>query len=87
MEDPVAVGHTREEALGAAMSPQQITPATVKKFEILGRAHVGDTLRITVFKAAKYGDFGIIDGAVYKGEELIARGELKVWQSDGKTAA
>ena len=59
----------------------------VKKLEILGQAHVGDTLRISVYKAAKYGDFGIIDGAVYKGEELIARGEIKVWQSAGKAAA
>ncbi len=54
----------------------------VKKLEILGTARIGDTLRISVFKAAKYGDFGIITGEVYKDKELIARGEVKVFQSD-----
>jgi predicted hotdog family 3-hydroxylacyl-ACP dehydratase len=59
----------------------------VKKLEILGTARVGDTLRISVYKAAKYGDFGIITGEVSKGEEIIARGEVKVWQNDRKEAA
>jgi radical SAM protein with 4Fe4S-binding SPASM domain len=58
----------------------------VKNLEILGSARVGDTLRITVFKAARYGDFGIIEGEVYRGDELIVQGELKVWQGDGKEA-
>lgn len=53
----------------------------VKKLEIFARARVGDTLRVSVYKAAKYGDFGIIEGEVYRGEELLAKGELKVWQS------
>jgi radical SAM protein with 4Fe4S-binding SPASM domain len=56
----------------------------LKKLEIFSRARVGDTLRITVFKAARYGDFGIIEGAVYRGDELIATGELKVWQNSGE---
>ena len=47
----------------------------------------GDTLRISVFKAAKYGDFGIINGEVFRGTELIARGEVKVFQSDNGTVA
>jgi len=59
----------------------------VKKLEILGEARVGDTLRISVYKTARYGEFGIIDGTVSRGEELIARGELKVWQKDGKGVA
>jgi radical SAM protein with 4Fe4S-binding SPASM domain len=59
----------------------------VKKLEIFGTARVGDTLRIAVYKAVKYGDFGIVNGEVYKGDELIARGEVKVWQSDNKAAA
>ncbi len=57
----------------------------VKKLEILGKARVGDRLRIAVFKAAKYGDFGIINGEVYRGDEVIARGEVKVFQSDNGT--
>lgn len=54
----------------------------IKKLEVLGAASIGDTLRISVFKAAKYGDFGIINGEVCKNGEVIARGEVKVWQSD-----
>ncbi len=57
----------------------------IKKLEVLGTARVGDTLRVSVFKAAKYGDFGIVNGEVHRGQELIARGEVKVFQSDGKT--
>ncbi len=57
----------------------------VKKLEVLGKARVGDCLRISVFKAAKYGDFGIINGEVYRGDEVIARGEVKVFQSDNGT--
>lgn len=53
----------------------------VKKLEVLGTAGIGDTLRISVVKTAKYGDFGIVNGEVYRGSELIARGEVKVFQS------
>jgi radical SAM protein with 4Fe4S-binding SPASM domain len=56
----------------------------VKKLEILGNSGIGDTLRISLFKTAKFGDFGIINGEVHKGEELIARGEIKVWQNEVK---
>lgn len=59
----------------------------LKNLEIIGSARVGDTLQIFVQKVAKYGDFGIIQGEVRKGNDVIARGELKVYQSDGKVAA
>jgi radical SAM protein with 4Fe4S-binding SPASM domain len=58
----------------------------LKKLEIFSRARVGETLRITVFKAARYGDFGIIEGEVHRGDDLIAKGELKVWQNSGEQA-
>ena len=58
----------------------------IKNIVITGSAKVGDVLRISMFKVAKYGDFGIIQGEVTKGDAVIARGELKVWQSDGKAA-
>lgn len=58
----------------------------LKKLEIFSRVRVGETLRITVFKAAKYGDFGIIEGEIHRGDELVARGELKVWQNSGEQA-
>ena len=58
----------------------------VKNLEISGSARVGDTLRISVYKVAKLGDFGIVQGEVRNGDIVIARGEVKVWQSDGKAA-
>jgi radical SAM protein with 4Fe4S-binding SPASM domain len=53
---------------------------------IHGTAYVGDTLSISLFKKARFGDFGILTGEVYNGEVLIARGEIKVWQSDTPVA-
>jgi radical SAM protein with 4Fe4S-binding SPASM domain len=58
----------------------------IKNFRILGTAKVGDNLLIAVHKAVKYGDFGIIHGEVRKGGEIIARGEIKVWQNEGAAA-
>ena len=54
----------------------------IKNLEIMGDAFVGDTLRIALYKKTRFGDFGILNGEVYKGEELIACGEIKVWQSN-----
>jgi radical SAM protein with 4Fe4S-binding SPASM domain len=59
----------------------------VKNLEVSGSAWVGDTLQISVFKVAKYGDFGIIQGEVRNGVTVIARGEVKVFQGNGKAAA
>lgn len=59
----------------------------VKNMEIRGVAKVGDTLRIAVQKVAKYGDFGIITGEVMKGDTIIARGEVKVYQIDGEATS
>jgi radical SAM protein with 4Fe4S-binding SPASM domain len=58
----------------------------IKNLVILGNAHVGDTLRISVRKKCKFGDFGILDGEVYNGEKLIVHGEIKVWQSEAGVA-
>lgn len=54
----------------------------IKDLEISGAANVGDTLRIVLNKKTKFGDFGIIAGEVYNVGKLIARGEIKVWQSE-----
>ena len=52
-----------------------------KKFDILGKAHIGDTLTISIFKYARFGDFAIIKGNVSLGEDIIAQGEIKIWQN------
>jgi len=52
-----------------------------KKFEILGKARIGDTLTISIFKYARFGDFGIIKGTICLGEDILAEGEIKIWQN------
>ena len=54
-----------------------------REIEVLGAARVGDTLAIHVFKATRYGDFGVIEGRVTRGDETLARGEIKVWHRGG----
>jgi predicted hotdog family 3-hydroxylacyl-ACP dehydratase len=53
----------------------------IRNLEILGESFAGDTLNISLYKKTKFGDFGILTGEVFNGEKLIARGEIKVWQS------
>ncbi|RJR16575.1 MAG: radical SAM protein [Nitrospiraceae bacterium] len=59
----------------------------IKNLEILGSAGVGDKLHVSVYKTARLGGFGIIQGEIFKGEDLIARGEIKVWHKDKDTGA
>lgn len=54
----------------------------IKNLEISGSAYAGDRLRVSVHKVAKYGEFGVIQGEVFKGNDLIAKGEVKIWQGE-----
>jgi predicted hotdog family 3-hydroxylacyl-ACP dehydratase len=47
--------------------------------EVLGTAHVGDTLNISVFKESRFGKFGVIRGTVSRNDAVLARGAIKVW--------
>lgn len=51
-----------------------------KKLKIHGTARLGDRLKIKTHKSAGFGDFGIIEGSVMRGEEILAEGEIKVVQ-------
>jgi radical SAM protein with 4Fe4S-binding SPASM domain len=53
----------------------------IKNLEVFGDAVIGDMLRVFVRKIARYGDLGIVEGEVFKGENLIARGEMKLWHN------
>lgn len=53
----------------------------VKNLEIFGSCHVGDTLLISLYKKNRFGDFGVLSGEVHRNNELIAKGEVKVWQN------
>lgn len=50
-----------------------------RQIEVADTAHVGDTLEIRVNKTTSFGDFGVIEGRVSRGETLLAKGEIKVW--------
>jgi predicted hotdog family 3-hydroxylacyl-ACP dehydratase len=52
-----------------------------KSLKITGTARVGDILLIKARKNAEFGDFGIIEGQIFCGGELIAAGEIKVFQT------
>lgn len=50
-----------------------------KNFEVLGKARVGDTLKVSVNKYAQYGNFAIVKGQVTHQGDTLAQGEIKVW--------
>ncbi len=55
-----------------------------KNLEIYAPAHIGDTLTISIVKYARFGDFGIFKGQIFRKEELLAKGEVKVWENKKK---
>jgi radical SAM protein with 4Fe4S-binding SPASM domain len=58
-----------------------------RNLEILGEARIGDELEIEVFKSAKLGGFGIVQGSVRRRSDVLARGEIKILQLDSPEAA
>ncbi len=50
------------------------------KLELLGRAHLGEELRISVYKSSRFGNFSTVKTSVSRGGTLLARGEIRVWQ-------
>jgi len=55
-----------------------------KNLKIFAPAYVGDKLRISVFKEARYGDFGILKGCIKNNhiknnQKIIADGEIKIF--------
>jgi radical SAM protein with 4Fe4S-binding SPASM domain len=53
-----------------------------KNIRVHERARCGDTLRTTVRKAHKLGDFGIIEGRVERDGVCLAEGEIKVYHKN-----
>ncbi len=49
-----------------------------RDIEVLGPAHIGDTLKITVRETTRYGNFSFMKGAVSRNGEVLARGEIKI---------
>ncbi len=53
-----------------------------KNLEICQFAHIGDKLKISVFKTGRFGEFGIVKGYIKRDEELLAQGEIKIWHKN-----
>ncbi len=51
-----------------------------KDFTIFKPAHLGEVLTISVFKYARFGEFGLIRGTIKSNNQLLASGEIKIWQ-------
>ena len=51
----------------------------IKKIDRLLSAHIGDRLKININTLAELGDFAVAEGEVWRGEELLACGQIKVW--------
>ncbi len=52
----------------------------IKDFKIQRPPQVGENLQIKASKSAKFGGFAIIDGSIHCGSEVLASGEIKVFQ-------
>ncbi len=52
----------------------------IKNFRIHRPPHVGENLLIKASKSAEFGGFIIIEGSVHCGSEVLANGEIKVFQ-------
>lgn len=57
-----------------------------KKLRINGIARVGDELKVSVVKTAKFGDFGLIEGRITRNGKELARGEVKVYHQTSPKA-
>jgi predicted hotdog family 3-hydroxylacyl-ACP dehydratase len=51
----------------------------IKNVERLMSAKSGDGLKIYINTLAELGDLAVAEGEIWRGDELIARGEIKVW--------
>ncbi len=52
----------------------------IKNFKIQRLPHVGESLLIKASKSAEFAGFIIIEGSVHCGSEVLANGEIKVFQ-------
>lgn len=70
-------------SMGHATRPPEGYLIGARELETPGTARVGDTLTTHVTKTTQFGEFGLIEGRVTRGEVVLARGEVKVWHKQG----
>lgn len=51
----------------------------IRKIQFLGNVYAGDRLRICVDTVGAISGFAVVTGEVTRGQDVIARGELKLW--------
>ena len=54
-----------------------------KNINIHTKAYAGQKLIIDIYKTTKFGNFGILTATIKSNSELIADGEIKIFQNDG----
>jgi radical SAM protein with 4Fe4S-binding SPASM domain len=69
-----ALGHGLKQGIGYVIG--------MKKLKIYELAQIGDKLRIKMYKLAKFGHYGIVEGTVYLRDKILAHGELKLFGDD-----
>lgn len=75
-------------SLAAGKTPSMGFLVSIKKVEMIGQARAGDRLRVEVCSGGSFGEFTLVQGEVFRGEELIAKGSLQLWikgQEQGPT--
>jgi len=65
---------------GGESRPREGYLLGAKSLRILGEAHPREELRVRVKQVAHLGDFGVVEGQVLLRDEVIATGEVKIWQ-------
>lgn len=66
-------------SLAAGKVPSMGFLVSIKKVEILGRAHVGDRLRVEVHSTGSLGEFTLVHGEVFRDKNMVATGSLQLW--------
>jgi len=55
----------------------------VKRLECFRQVFAGDRLRIRTWTVTELEDFAVAEGEVWRADELLAGGEIKVWVQEG----
>lgn len=58
----------------------------IRKLQFWGTAFAGDLLRINVKTVGAIAGFAVVTGAVFRHQELLADGEIKLWIQDNDQA-
>ncbi len=54
------------------------------KINIYKKSYIKEKLITDIYKTAKFGNFGILTATIKREDEIIAEGEIKIYQTDGE---